>query len=57
MPPLVCSQFPAAFLKQLQIFRDLRFLCDVRLIADGRTEFPAHRLVLAASSPFFQVRF
>lgn len=43
MPPLVSSHFPSQFFRTLQQFRESRYLCDVRLIADGEIEFPAHR--------------
>ena len=43
-------------LKGLQVLRDQKSLCDVHLVAEGAT-FPAHRVVLAAASPYFQAMF
>ena len=43
-------------LKGLQELRDQKSLCDVHLVAEGAT-FPAHRVVLAAASPYFQTMF
>ena len=43
-------------LKGLDELRDQELLCDVHLVAEG-AKFPAHRVVLAAASPYFQVMF
>ena len=43
-------------LKGLQELRDQKSLCDVHLVAEG-AKFPAHRVVLAAASPYFQAMF
>ena len=40
----------------LDSMRDSGTLCDVTLLVDG-AEFPAHKVVLAASSPYFQAMF
>ena len=43
-------------LRGLDELRDQKLLCDVHLVADG-AKFPAHRVVLAAASPYFQAMF
>ena len=43
-------------LKGLRELRDQELLCDVHLVAEG-ARFPAHRVVLAAASPYFQAMF
>ena len=43
-------------LKGLDELRNQALLCDVHLVAEGST-FPAHRVVLAAASPYFQAMF
>ena len=40
----------------LDSMRDSGTLCDVTLIVEG-VEFPAHKVILAASSPYFQAMF
>uniref|UniRef100_A0A8C0K585 BTB domain-containing protein n=2 Tax=Carnivora TaxID=33554 RepID=A0A8C0K585_CANLU len=56
MPPPAEVTDPShapAVLRQLNEQRLRGLFCDVTLIA-GDTKFPAHRSVLAASSPFFR---
>ena len=43
-------------LKGLDELRNQQLLCDVHLVAEG-AKFPAHRVVLAAASPYFQAMF
>ena len=43
-------------LRGLDELRDQELLCDVHLMAEG-AKFPAHRVVLAAASPYFQAMF
>ena len=43
-------------LKGLEELRNQKLLCDVHLVAEG-AKFPAHRVVLAAASPYFQAMF
>ena len=43
-------------LKGLEELRNQKLLCDVHLVAEGAA-FPAHRVVLAAGSPYFQAMF
>ena len=43
-------------LRGLDQLRNEALLCDVHLVAEG-TKFPAHRVVLAAASPYFQAMF
>ena len=43
-------------LKGLDELRDQELLCDIHLVAEG-AKFPAHRVVLAAASPYFQAMF
>lgn len=51
-----CTTYAPKVLKGLNsLRRDSRF-CDVEIVAGGVT-FPAHRAVLAASSPYFHAMF
>ena len=43
-------------LKGLDELRNQELLCDVHLVAEG-AKFPAHRVVLAAASPYFRAMF
>ena len=43
-------------LKGLDELRNQAVLCDVHLVAEG-AKFPAHRVVLATASPYFQAMF
>ena len=43
-------------LKGLDDLRNQKLLCDVHLVVEG-AKFPAHRVVLAAASPYFQAMF
>ena len=43
-------------LRGLDELRNEALLCDVHLVAEG-AKFPAHRVVLAAASPYFQAMF
>ena len=43
-------------IKSLDDLRSQAVLCDVHLVAEG-AKFPAHRVVLAAGSPYFQAMF
>ena len=43
-------------LKGLDDLRSQELLYDVHLVAEG-AKFPAHRVVLAAASPYFQAMF
>uniref|UniRef100_A0A915IS41 Uncharacterized protein n=1 Tax=Romanomermis culicivorax TaxID=13658 RepID=A0A915IS41_ROMCU len=47
------DKYTTDFMKQLKQLRDQGFLCDVRVIA-GDMEYPAHKMVLAASSSYFK---
>ena len=44
------------FIHSLDELRNKKLLCDVHLVAEG-AKFPAHRVVLAAASPYFQAMF
>lgn len=46
-------KFARRTFEKFQQFREQAFCPDVRLIANDKTEFPAHRIALAAQSDFF----
>ncbi|XP_031572890.1 kelch-like protein 2 [Actinia tenebrosa] len=50
------QHFSSLAFEQFQCFRSNQELCDVFLSVDG-VHIPAHRLVLAASSPYFRAMF
>lgn len=50
------QDFSTLAFEQFQCFRSNQELCDVVLCVDG-VHIPAHRLVLAASSPYFRAMF
>ncbi|KAM4019528.1 kelch-like protein 9 [Anomaloglossus baeobatrachus] len=50
------DHYPEKLLERMRLFRSQRDLCDVTLVVDGAL-FPAHKLVLAAASSYFQLLF
>ncbi len=50
------ERYSASAFAKMNAFRKRGQLCDVRVKVDGR-EFPAHRVVLAASSDYFDAMF
>lgn len=51
------SVFPTVLLDGLNYLRSIELLCDVVLVTGSGTdgkEHPAHRVVLASISPYFQ---
>jgi len=55
-PPYKNPQHAGKAFDMLNILRKQNLLCDVTLTADG-VEFPSHRAVLAACSPYFYAMF
>ncbi|KAK7100704.1 actin-binding protein IPP-like isoform X2 [Littorina saxatilis] len=52
----VAQEYPSSLLNSLRGLWEEDGFCDVRL-AVGQREFPAHRLVLSAASPYFRAMF
>ncbi|EDO41954.1 predicted protein [Nematostella vectensis] len=51
-----CTEFASVAFQQFNDFRNSKELCDVLLCVDDE-EIPSHKLVLAASSPYFRAMF
>lgn len=52
----LCSNYPPRLLSNLSTFREHSSFCDVEIVADSRS-FKAHRVILAACSPYFRAMF
>ena len=46
------AKYSGEIMKRIDILRNNQLFCDVTVIAGG-TQFPTHKVVLAAASPFF----
>ncbi|XP_073412143.1 kelch-like protein 9 [Dendrobates tinctorius] len=53
---LTSDNYPEKLLERMRLFRSQRDLCDVTLVVDGAL-FPAHKLILASASSYFQLLF
>lgn len=52
----LCSNYSPRLLSNLHTFRQRSSFCDIEIVADSRT-FKAHRVILAACSPYFRAMF
>lgn len=52
----LCSNYPPRLLSNLRTFRQHSSFCDIEIVTDSRT-FKAHRVILAACSPYFRAMF
>lgn len=52
----IAEDFPVSFLKNVHMLRQESLFTDVHLVVCNR-EFAAHKLVLAAASPYFRAMF
>lgn len=52
----VSQQFPPSLLVNMNVLRETRKFCDVEILCGGK-RIQAHRVILAASSPYFHAMF
>lgn len=55
-PELIHEDFKDGLLHKLNELRETNVLCDTTIRAQGR-DFPAHKCVLSAASPYFRAKF
>lgn len=55
-PELIYADFKDELLHKLNELRERNILCDTTIRAQGR-DFPAHKCVLSAASPYFRAKF
>ena len=55
-PEIIYEDFKDELLHKLDELRETNILCDTAIRAEGQ-EFPAHKCVLSAASPYFRAKF
>jgi len=55
-PEIICKDFKDDLLHKLNELRETNILCDTTIRTQGQ-DFPAHKCVLSAASPYFRTKF